>query len=101
MDELLLDVGPQRVAQVAIERGIDRYPEGLTYALPADLESIPVGSRVVVPLGPSNTPTPGWVLRIQTHEDAVALAPLPGPGSTRDVHQSQGVPMVRTSPSRG
>ena len=75
MDELLLDVGPQRVAQVAIERGIDRYPEGLTYALPADLESIPVGSRVVVPLGPSNTPTPGWVLRIQTHEDAVALAP--------------------------
>ena len=75
MDELLLDIVPDRVAQVAIERGIDRYPEGLTYALPASLESITSGTRVVVPLGPANTPTPGWVLSTQTREDAAQTLP--------------------------
>lgn len=70
MDELLLDIAPERVAQVAIERGIDRYPEGLTYALPAELESISAGTRVFVPLGSANTPTPGWILRTLTREDA-------------------------------
>lgn len=67
---MLLEVGPTRLAQVAIERGIDRYPDGLTYALPPELATLGPGARVVVPLGRSNAPTPGWIVRTIEPKDA-------------------------------
>ena len=74
---LLLHVGPSRLAQVAIERGIDRYPDGLTYAVPEALEGLRAGDRVVVPLGRGDTPTSGWVVAIhEAGDDAPALAGL-------------------------
>ena len=39
------------LAQVAVERSVDRYPDGLTYALPASLLDLRAGERVQVPLG--------------------------------------------------
>ena len=50
--------------RVAVERGVDRYPEGLTYAVPPDLDGLTVGDRVRVPLGRTDTPTPGYVIEI-------------------------------------
>ena len=63
-DELLLNIAPTRLAQVAIERGIDRYPDGLSYAIPEQLTDLHAGDRVLVPLGRGDTPTAGWVLRL-------------------------------------
>ena len=67
-DDLLLNIGPTRLAQVAIERGIDRYPDGLSYAVPEELGALQPGDRVLVPLGRGDVPTPGWVLSL--HADA-------------------------------
>ena len=52
------------VAQVVPERGMDRYPEGLSYLIPAELEGLRVGQRVVVPLGRGDRPTSGFVIGI-------------------------------------
>ena len=62
--DLLLNLAPERLVQVALERGIDRYPEGLTYAAPEALGPLLPGDRVVVPLGRGNTPTSGWILAV-------------------------------------
>lgn len=51
-------------ARVAVERGVDRYPEGLTYGIPADVGPLAPGVRVVVPLGRGNTPTAGYVVEV-------------------------------------
>ncbi len=51
-------------AQVVPERGIDRYPDGLTYLIPPSLEGLRVGQRVVVPLGRGNRPAPGFVVEV-------------------------------------
>ncbi len=48
--------------QVAVERAVDRYPNGLTYGVPQSLAPIEVGQLVTVPLGRGNTPTDAWVL---------------------------------------
>ncbi|UCC25318.1 MAG: hypothetical protein JSU98_16590 [Gemmatimonadales bacterium] len=53
-------------ARVAVERGVDRYPDGLTYAIPATLTDLEPGARVVVPLGRGDTPTAGYVIEILT-----------------------------------
>ena len=66
-DELLLNIGPTRLAQVAIERGIDRYPDGLSYAVPDELADLHPGDRVLVPLGRGDTPTAGWILSLHDH----------------------------------
>ena len=50
--------------RVAVERGVDRYPDGLTYAVPPDLAGLAAGDRVRVPLGRADTPTPGYVIEI-------------------------------------
>ncbi|MAJ47436.1 MAG: primosomal protein N' [Planctomycetes bacterium TMED75] len=71
-DDLLLNIGPTRLAQVAIERGIDRYPDGLSYAVPEDLGGLHPGDRVLVPLGRGDVPTPGWVLSLHTDPPADA-----------------------------
>ena len=62
---MLLEIGPTRLAQVAIERGIDRYPDGLTYAVPCELADLKTGERVVVPLGRGGAPTTGYVVERQ------------------------------------
>ena len=48
---------------VAVERAVDRSPDGLTYALPKELAHLPEGARVEVPLGRGETPTAGWIVR--------------------------------------
>ncbi|MCE2883300.1 MAG: primosomal protein N' [Planctomycetaceae bacterium] len=47
---------------VAVERAVDRSPDGLTYALPPKLAHLPEGARVEVPLGRGETPTAGWIV---------------------------------------
>ncbi|MHC4948965.1 MAG: replication restart helicase PriA [Planctomycetota bacterium] len=56
-------------ARVAVERGVDRHPDGLTYAVPPALADLRRGERVVVPLGRGQTPTPGYVVEIETDSD--------------------------------
>jgi primosomal protein N' (replication factor Y) len=51
-------------ARVAVERAVDRYPDGLTYAIPEELKSLAPGERVIVPLGRGDTPTAGYVIEI-------------------------------------
>jgi primosomal protein N' (replication factor Y) len=60
------DATPRRYADVAIERGIDLSPTGLTYRVPSKLASLDVGERVVVPLGRKKTN--GYVIRLHTDE---------------------------------
>ncbi|MCA9285729.1 MAG: primosomal protein N' [Phycisphaerales bacterium] len=59
------DHRPVARVSVAVERGIDRYPDGLAYALPAALADVVIGERVVVPLGRGNTETVGYVIERQ------------------------------------
>ena len=55
---------------VAVERAVDRSPDGLTYALPPKLSELPEGARVEVPLGRGQTPTAGWIVRrLAANED--------------------------------
>ena len=49
-------------ARIAVERGFDRYPDGLTYVVPEELGDLVTGERVLVPLGRGGTPTPGYVI---------------------------------------
>ncbi|MEE2718567.1 MAG: DEAD/DEAH box helicase, partial [Planctomycetota bacterium] len=49
-------------ARIAVERGFDRYPDGLTYVVPEELVDLDTGERVLVPLGRGDTPTPGYVI---------------------------------------
>lgn len=60
----LFDEPTVAYAQVAIERGVDAFPDGLTYGIPERLSHIQPGHLVTVPLGRGNTPTSAWVLSI-------------------------------------
>ncbi|MHC4614302.1 MAG: replication restart helicase PriA, partial [Planctomycetota bacterium] len=51
-------------ARVAVERGVDQYPDGLTYAIPVPLGDLAVGQRVIVPLGRADAPTAGYVVEL-------------------------------------
>ncbi|MGA0174487.1 MAG: hypothetical protein ACO3NL_12700, partial [Phycisphaerales bacterium] len=51
-------------AMVAVERGVDLYPDGLTYAIPQGLEGVREGVRVNVPLGRGDKPTRGTVVAV-------------------------------------
>jgi len=51
------------LAQVAVERSVDRYPDGLTYGVPAALADLRAGERVRVPLGRGDALTEGMVVR--------------------------------------
>jgi primosomal protein N' (replication factor Y) len=53
----------QRVL-VAVERGMDAFPEGLTYGVTAKLSPLRAGQRVVVPLGRGDARSHGWVVRV-------------------------------------
>lgn len=56
-------------ARVAVERAIDRYPDGLTYAIPRDLDGIAAGDRVRVGLGARAATAEGWVIAVETESD--------------------------------
>ena len=60
----LFDEPSVSFAQVAVERGVDQFPDGLTYGIPERLMPLLVGQLVTVPLGRGNTPTKAWVLEI-------------------------------------
>jgi primosomal protein N' (replication factor Y) len=60
----LFDEPSVSFAQVAVERGVDQFPDGLTYGIPERLMPLHVGQLVTVPLGRGNTPTKAWVLEI-------------------------------------
>jgi len=55
---------PIAVAQVVVERGVDRYPNGLTYAVPPTLSDLAPGERVIVPLGAGDRPASGYVIEV-------------------------------------
>ncbi|MCH2154210.1 MAG: hypothetical protein MK089_12795, partial [Phycisphaerales bacterium] len=55
--------------RVAVDRGLDRYPDGLTYALDEELADVTIGEEVMVPLGRGNTPTPGYVVEKTPEND--------------------------------
>ena len=55
--------GAHGFVQVAIERGVDRYPDGLTYAVPASLADLREGDRVSVPLGRGHSTVEGYVVQ--------------------------------------
>ena len=56
-------------ARVAVERAIDRHPDGLTYAIPKDLEHLDAGDRVVVPLGGRGGRAEGWIVQVESSTD--------------------------------
>jgi primosomal protein N' (replication factor Y) len=58
---------------VAVERGVDRYPDGLLYALPKQLGGLGEGDRVLVPLGSGNQPTEGVIVRAATAQEIAAI----------------------------
>ncbi len=58
------DERPGRYASVALERAID-IRQGLTYAVPSELEPLQVGERVIVPLGRNNRPAAGYVVELR------------------------------------
>ena len=59
----LFDKPSVSFVQVAVERGVDQFPDGLTYGVSAELDPIKVGQLVTVPLGRGNTPTQAWVIQ--------------------------------------
>ena len=60
---------------VAVERGVDRYPDGLTYGVPQSLLRVGVAHRVKVPLGLGDSSTFGWVVKEIPPEQAASIAP--------------------------
>ena len=67
----LFDEPTVAFAKVAVERGVDAYPDGLTYGIPERLSNLQPGQLVTVPLGRGNTPTSAWVLEV--HKSATDL----------------------------
>lgn len=61
------------LAQVAVERSIDRYPDGLTYALPPHLADIRAGEQVRVPLGRGDACVDGMVVRTLRTDQAPGI----------------------------
>ncbi|MEY2712785.1 MAG: primosomal protein [Planctomycetota bacterium] len=51
------------VVHVAVERGVDRYPDGLSYAVPPALADLREGERVTVPLGRGGSLVDGYVVQ--------------------------------------
>ncbi|MCE9619880.1 MAG: primosomal protein N' [Planctomycetes bacterium] len=70
----LYDEPVSRHILVAVERGVDRYPDGLTYGVPKSLSQVRVGHRVKVPLGRGDSTTLGWVVK---ELDASHVASIP------------------------
>jgi primosomal protein N' (replication factor Y) len=56
-------------AHVAVERAMDAYPDGLTYAVPRELGDLQPGERVIVPLGRGDKAIAGVVIEILAREN--------------------------------
>lgn len=70
------DPGPRLYAGVALENSLDRV---LDYSVPRKLlEQIMVGQRVRVPLGSTNRPSHGYVVRLRDHTKFPRIKPLSG-----------------------
>ena len=63
------------LAQVAVERSVDRYPDGLTYGVDAALADLRAGERVRVPLGRGDAPGAPPPARLKFVESRVGGAP--------------------------
>ncbi|HMN96083.1 MAG TPA: primosomal protein N' [Phycisphaerales bacterium] len=61
---------PPSIVRVAVERGFDRSPDGLSYIAPASLGPLAPGDRVLVPLGRGDTATAGFVIELERPGDA-------------------------------
>jgi len=61
--------------RVAVEQGVDAAPEGLWYDVPASVGALPLGARVIVPLGRGDRPTPGWVIGLDEDFERAGLDP--------------------------
>jgi primosomal protein N' (replication factor Y) len=62
----------QRVL-IAVERGMDAFPEGLTYGVTVGLAPLRAGQRVVVPLGRGDARSHGWVVRSLPADDVGSI----------------------------
>ena len=51
-------------ARVAVARGIDHAPDGLTYRVPDGLDPVTLGDCVTVPLGRGNSPVGGVIVAL-------------------------------------
>ena len=69
----LFDEPSVSFARVAVERAVDKFPDGLTYGIPQRLMPIHDGQLVTVPLGRGNTPTQAWVLDITDEPPNLAV----------------------------
>ena len=69
-----------RYARVAVERGVDQFPEGLVYAVGQSLADLAPGERVIVPLGSADTPTAGYVIDLSDQ-------PAPGPRQIKSIER--------------
>ncbi|MDE1038026.1 MAG: primosomal protein N' [Phycisphaerales bacterium] len=78
----LFDEPSTSYVQVAVERGVDKFPEGLTYGVPERLGSLKIGQLVTVPLGRGNTPTQAWVIAA-----SVEAPQLPKGKETKQVYE--------------
>jgi primosomal protein N' (replication factor Y) len=80
MTSLFARENPVSFAQVAVERGIDRYPDGLTYGVPPDLADLEPGERVLVPLGRGDRAAAGYVIEVdvQAQIDPAAVKLIDG-----------------------
>jgi len=79
----LFDEPSVSYVQVAVERGVDQYPEGLTYGVPERIHPLKIGQLVSVPLGRSNTPTQAWVTGMQSNAPV-----LPKGKETKQVYET-------------
>ena len=74
-------------ARIAVERGIDRFPEGLTYGVTAEQSGISAGDLVRVPLGRGSGDEYGWVVAVGGAElaDGIELSRI------RPIHSIESV----------
>ena len=63
----LFDEPSVSYVQVAVERGVDQFQDGLTYGVPERLHPLRIGQLVTVPLGKGNSPTQAWVIQTTDH----------------------------------
>ena len=67
-----------RFANVALEQGIDTSTQGLTYAIPAGLDDLRAGERVLAPLGRGDRIVPGYVLSLSDRSNYPRVKMLVG-----------------------
>ncbi len=69
----LFDEPSVSYVKVAVERGVDQFPDGLSYGVAEQLHPLRIGQLVTVPLGKGNTPTQAWVIATSTEQPKLSL----------------------------